>query len=489
VASELDINAERMTANEGQITLIANGTGKNSVPLQPLNNTKADFSGDINIAKTYFDVRGDGGGSVVIQGGEIILSESNITADNDGDSSTDHQINIKAQNLLMNQSVLDADTIAEGNGVDVIIDVDEKILLENKSNISMKTEIDSMGDSGDITISADQFILQDHSHITSSTISNGQAGNIHIAARQVYLDGYDYNGTGAGVEIFSSSLSDVKLERVEGELQAVKYQALGNAGKISIEAEQVDIVNAAKISTSTYAKGNAGKIIIEADHLNIDSGAYVGDYYNLQTKEPDPIKTGIFSSSSVYSEFVVYIDDDEYVRKTIVLPATGNAGLISIDAGVVQVNQGGQISTNTLTIGDAGTIKLNADQLSIDSQGFLWKKTIDGITYSGSWFTGLVSDSHLFTEDMASDRAGNAGTLKLNVDQLNIKLGGVLISSSSTSGLAGSIDINSSNIILDKAAIISIVGQDGQIFDTETKPSINIHGTRVHPKTKSFWRC
>ncbi|MCU7836468.1 MAG: filamentous hemagglutinin N-terminal domain-containing protein [gamma proteobacterium symbiont of Taylorina sp.] len=484
VASELDINnmtaeqGARLTNNEGQIYLVANGAIINSVPIQLMHNTINHYSGDIQITNTEFDVRGSGAGTIALQGGAIILTDSNFTADNNGDTSGSNQILIKAQNFLMDQSSLDADTIGKGNGIDVNIDVDEMMLMSNKSNISMKTEIGSAGDSGDININADQFILQDRSHITSSTTSSGQAGDINIAARQISLNGYDNNATGAGVEIFSSSLSDAKLKNIEGERQIVISQALGNAGNITLQSEQIEIINAAKISTSTYAKGDAGKVLIAAKQINIDSGGYVGDYYSHETKEPEPIKTGIFSSSSVYySEPIIIIEDGEIIRKTIVLPATGNAGLISINADDIQVNQGGQISTSTSAIGDAGIIELSANQLSIDHQNFQWEKTIDGEIFSGSWLTGLVSISqNLSPDDIAEGMSGDAGYLQLDIDQLNLESwGSVITSLSRTSGQAGTIDINSSKISLNNKSLISVVGQDGQVSDITAKPSINIY--------------
>jgi len=470
VANNLDVNLNasqntRLTAAEGGINLIAQGSSTQVIPVKNTD-LSTGANGDIFIKSTTFDVRGNGSGSVYLQGANLELSDSTITADNNGSQDAVGKINIQAQNLTMDQSNIDADVLSSGNGANLVIDVSDKMLLNNISNISMNSEVGTLGDVGQINIKAQDFVMLDRSFLTTSANGDGKGGDINISSSSILLDGYDYRGIGAGVGIRSSSLSSASVARVDGEPQVVTNQALGNSGNINIKTNSIDIIQTARISTSTFSKGNAGKVQIDAQQINLDSKSYAGDI----NKQGEPYITGIFSNTSVFEKSNIVLGFDATTnsisREDVRLSASGNAGEIILNADNIYIKQTAQVSSSTTSLGNAGTIQVNSQLLDIDSLGLVAAST------------GLLTES-------SNASSGDAGSISVNSKQLTISNAAVIKSSSATSGQAGSISINASAISMYNNGLISVKGKDKTDNNAINTPTININARSLQLSQQS----
>jgi large exoprotein involved in heme utilization and adhesion len=97
--------------------------------------------------------------------------------------------------------------------------------------------------------------------------------------------------------------------------------------------------------------------------------------------------------------------------------STGNAGGVTIGAGILSILNGGEISSSTFGLGNAGSI-------SVSVVGGL---TIDAATISSQANRGS---------------AGNAGTVRVGAGSLSVVNDGVISSSTSGSGVGGSVSVS-----------------------------------------------
>jgi large exoprotein involved in heme utilization and adhesion len=206
--------------------------------------------------------------------------------------------------------------------------------------------------------------------IVANTEAQGNAGAITIdAANSLLIDG---EGTGMGTQVLGN--------------------ATGNGGTINLNAPKVTVSGGADIVANTEAQGNAGTITIDAANLLIDGQG-----------------TGVGTQ--------------------VLGDATGNGGMINLNAPKVTVSGGADIVANTEAQGNAGTITIDAKEIFLDGQAS--DKQPHGI---GSAVFGLAS--------------GNGGQIVINTGSLSLTNSAQLIVSSIGQGTAGEIKIDSGSIRL-----------------------------------------
>jgi filamentous hemagglutinin family protein len=284
--------------------------------------------------------------------------------------------------------------------------------------------------------------------ISSDTTSSTNAGSVQVSAANIAIDG------GLGSSGISSSTS----------------QGSGNAGSIDISAtERISILNGGEISSSLFAlsSGDAGHIRVNADNIIIDS-------------RENPKFTGIASNANPYSvgsagpiniavNKTLSILNGGEISSSVLMHSSGNSGTIHVNAGNIIINaqginrftgiasqantesagsagnlvvtvakklslmNGGTISSSTFSSGNAGLVKVDAENILIDGG----KQTL---------FTGIASK----TETGRGDVGGDAGTLNITASKNISLLGGGRISSSTISlGKAGNITIATQSVVVD----------------------------------------
>ncbi len=202
-------------------------------------------------------------------------------------------------------------TIGDGGG---------KITI-HAENVRLAMGFLSAGNTGDryanggVFITATELINILDGVIDCSTEGKGNAGPITIYAKDMNISGLDR---------FMSGISSVSLNDSEG-----------NAGDIKIVLDGLlNIKMSGYISNNTYSIGKAGQINIQAKDMTID-GQGSQDF------------TGVASGADPGSE--------------------GNAGTVEITvSGLMQLLNGGIISSSTLAKGNAGEVTVNASTLILD---------------------------------------------------------------------------------------------------------------------------
>jgi filamentous hemagglutinin family protein len=304
---------------------------------------------------------------------------------------------------------------------------------------------DGSGNAGAVFVTTPGTLsIVDGATISSGTFTSGDAGAVHVRARDVLMDGGGYEdvvtsiasnarigssgragnidvvATGllsvvAGAEISSSAFASgdagkvsISADRIFLDARGLSFpgtgiysvavdESSGNAGSIDIEVRDLTVRNGAEIATSTFGQGDAGRVSVRASDIRID-GAEWGN-------------AAISSSAE--------------------LNASGNAGSVDIVAsGDVTLRAGGTVASNTSWDGQAGSVHVTARNLTIDGRG-------------SEGATGIMSQTY-------GDATGNAGNVGIAVaDALDIRANGFISSSTFSAGNGGSVDVHAGRITID----------------------------------------
>jgi filamentous hemagglutinin family protein len=299
------------------------------------------------------------GSNADVQGGTISIETERLRLSNGGNIST---------------SVL----LGRGQGGDLLIRATDTIDISGvgperldgsfaPSGLFADLQTGGIGFGGNIEVKTGRLNLSNDGQISAATFNQGNAGNITIHAEQMNLRG-------------SSSI-----------ITQVDDKGTGNAGNINITTQLLNVQEQSQISSATQGNGSAGNLTIQADTIAL-------------TGSDSELATGLISS----------VDEG----------ANGKGGDIDITTKRLFISDNSEIISGSIGTGDAGNIRISANTLEIDGKG-----------------TAIAS----FTN------AGNGGDIILNIDDLLLLRRGALISTTAgraqAGGDGGNININSRFIV------------------------------------------
>ena len=331
---------------------------------------------------------------------------------------------------------------------------------------------------GNITIEvAEGVALSDGSQLRSDTSGQGNAGNVAITAGgDVTFDGVDIINTVLTQTGIGSSVR--RDDRIVTGLVGT-----GNAGNISIDANNVAITNGAIIESITAGIGNAGRVDITADNAVTLSGSRL---FNRPDRNGNPVSfrqisniaTSVLSTASGQGGPIVISANRLELEEGAQL-LTGTAGQLNADgdsshAGDIVVNVddnvtllgGAQLRSGTSGQGNAGDISITADGAV----------TVDGVelrerTLSASGIGSTVSAPDAITGQPAR---GNAGTIAVNAETFSLTNGAVISSSSDGVGNAGNVVIETTGAaFLGGSRLISGPNSNGTVVTRRRNPVIS----------------
>jgi len=267
------------------------------------------------------------------------------------------KITMIADQIMLNNAYIFADTTGTQNGRGINIQVTGKLQLNQASRIT--TEVfnsdnttQATGKAGHITITAQEITLNDGSQIASTSQTAQAAGNIEIISHDnVIITGHFSVKTIQGWLQFNSgfltntlqagkggniTLKTSNLTLADGGTIRADTQGMGNAGDIHLKVKQLQLMTGGKISVSaghqeaTAGQGQGGNLVIEAtDRIDISSS---------KGGQTSAIVSNVFTA--------------------------GKGGLITISAPHLTVSQG-LIQSGSDSVGEAGAINIQADHLNL----------------------------------------------------------------------------------------------------------------------------
>jgi large exoprotein involved in heme utilization and adhesion len=265
----------------------------------------------------------------------------------------------------------------------------------------------AIGRGGDININTGSLSLTNGARVDARSLSQGDAGNITITARDtVSFDGAGSNRLASGA--FTNTANDFRGTDI------------GRGGDININTASLYLTNGARVDASTSGRGDAGNINITATDAVFFDG--VGS---------DRSPSGAFST--VESETI------------------GRGGKIRINTDLLSITNGAKLSASSEGEGSAGNIEVNANQLRLDRRGSIQAQTRSG---QGGNITLNVRDYLLLRR--GSSISTTAGTARSGGDGGNITFNGNFIvavpnensdiSANAFTGKGGQVEINAQGI-------------------------------------------
>ncbi|HEY9726015.1 MAG TPA: hypothetical protein V6D50_06150 [Chroococcales cyanobacterium] len=118
-----------------------------------------------------------------------------------------------------------------------------------------------IGQGGSVNVTARSLSLTHGAGLITSTLGQGNAGNVAINAETISFDGEGSNS------LFPSS----------GAYSRVEEGAVGQGGRIEIGTQSLSLTHGAVVNTSTLGQGNAGRITVkQADTVFLDGQSQGG---------------------------------------------------------------------------------------------------------------------------------------------------------------------------------------------------------------------
>ena len=292
---------------------------------------------------------------------------------------------------LTGGSRIQTDTFSAGNAGDLFIRADSRLIVDGFDENGSVSQISSAVNpsnvpvddrrGGSIVIVSDSMSFTNGGQISSSTLGQGDAGNVFITVQDnVLFDGRSDLGFPSG--IFST----------------VQPSAIGDGGNIDITAGSMSFTNGAQISSSTSNQGNAGDIFVDVNGSVLFDG-----------RSDLELPSGIFSG--------------------VELGAVGNGGTINFRAGSLSISNRAQFSSTTSGRGNAGNIAIRAnDQVYLLNSIIISEVSEERGIGNGGNITLTVTGGSLELRDGSAlladtENQGNAGNITVNVRDAIILVG------------------------------------------------------------------
>ena len=248
----IEVQASRvMLSGAAQLDSSAQGTGAGGTVSVTATDT-------LSLAENAtIDVRGSGGGTVVIRGSTLLVDQASILADTVGD--------------------------VDGAGIGIDIAVADAIRLTQGGTIS--TASSGAGKAGDVRITAGSVQMAGVGTIIGAeAFDRGRAGDIvmHVGTLTLAagaLISSTTTGTGQGGDVVVTATQEITLAGATNTDNPRDLAGLfagtfgrGNAGRVAITTPTLTLEGFASISTSTFNEGNAGSVEVTADRVGILEG-------------------------------------------------------------------------------------------------------------------------------------------------------------------------------------------------------------------------
>ena len=357
---------------------------------------------------TTLNVSSDGAGTVLIRGGELVMTKATISADT-GDSN--------------------------GAATAVDIQLTDDLSIEADFNPAITAKTSGSGNAGEIQIASDNMIVDASTApfltvIDTVTSGSGQAGNVNIATGdlQVTTDPFGF------VQFIDSGTAST-----------------GPGGNVTINAESFTIEGgASQISTGDnfnffelglFPSGPAGHVIIVADEMNLTTTIFTSSFSNeagnitleggdINLDQSDILAQGLDRGGEILIQADSFIASKSEVSSTTDLGMGPGAGIM-VTADVVEMTEGSQFVTSTFGDGDAGAIQVTAT----DHVSFL------GSDPDANQPSGIFSNSFGDFGTM-----GKAGNISITTPRLEMTDGARINTATASSGLGGGVTIDADSI-------------------------------------------
>lgn len=386
VGGDINLEGGNITAKGGRVE-IASVAGSSLVNLNATNGgwtlgyQSIDNFQDIHLSqKSIVDVSGEGGGSIHIQGKDVIFSNgSQILAETQG-AGIGGEVSINARNLV----VLDGSQISTassgfylseppylilgtGQAGNIIVNASESVEISGRSDSEQFPEFSGLssatittGNAGDITVNTSKLTIRNGGLITTEAtvvefpegkiIATGKGGNLTInALESVELtDGLSYQ-TGL----------------------STTAQGEGDAGDLTLNTGRLLVQDRARVSVSSENTGKAGNLKVTARSISLDNQGKLTATSELGTGGGNILLQDLNSLTLRRNSEI-----------STSAKGKGNGGDITIATDLLTALGNSKITADATGIGDGGNIRIRTQGLFVSPNSEITatsERGVDGV--------------------------------------------------------------------------------------------------------------
>ena len=450
IGGDLAMDGGFVQAPGGQINL-ASVQSPGEVPVDPATPSLPDFNaafpqqGQVTLQNgARLDASGNGGGRIVIRGGQLLVDNSKIEANTTG-TGEGQGIDIAVVNnlnLLNGGQINSISTLGLGAGGNITVNaqslrvdggglVDENFVPQTQISTSTGDLFSGGGPAkgGDIVLQVGRLEVANSAQISSASFGAGDAGRIDINALSIRLDAL----------LTTVAQISANTQQIEGG---------GNAGDISIRTGSLEMHNGATLFAASFGDGQAGRVDINASSIHLNSGSIItaatfgaGNGGNVQ------ITTGTLriDGTDRLTGGPDFLTGIQAVTTSLDSPAPG--GNIQITANSIELDHMGSLFTTSFGIGQGGNIEINTGSLKLTKGSSIRAEGLDAgpagnISVSAARNVVLRGDSAISTS-----APGSSGGDITVIAGSKIQLQNSRITAQAGPGGGGNITLNAPKMI------------------------------------------
>jgi len=479
IGGDVEITDGTLYAPGGQVNIASVASGGEVVPNAPgtppgMEMMSFTDQGNITISQSTnprpeiggqqignVDVSGDGGGTLVIRGGQLTIDDGFIFANTLGNvngASTAIDIDVTGT-VAGNGTILTAEANGAGNTGDIRFNADR---LEITGDSDFRNVTRGSANGSDINVTASELFMSGTALLQTISDGGGDVGSIHINVNNLIMTDFarvfavnNSDGTGGTIEVTATESINMMSGEITGinlAIEAFTFD-VGKGGDIFITTPTLNIDRGGSIYAYTTHDGDAGNLVIDVDQMTLTRSAQVGSVSvgGLTSTEGDAaVGIGKGGQVTITATGTVTISDQE-IRNGFdfhsgiltISYADGDVGNLNLTAAKLVIANEGLIEGSTKNSGQAGNINITVNELVLDH--------------------GLIT--------AGTEGAGDAGNIAITAGRITINGGGTIPVSVVSKGISGSI-LTSTNDS-GQGGNISMSATDIQLTDGATISSVS----------------
>ena len=402
--------------------------------------TRAD-AGDINIS-----VSGD---MILAEGGNIV--SDSILADQAG------IITISAQNLTLSGEgfptrISSTSLLGRGAAGEININVVDTVLLTAGGQITSST-LGATGDAGTVNINADELIIDAQNQVSLDdyiAYVEDEFEDLPDEFDQLPLEDDDLIEWAAIIDIRSNELLSTGITTVSD------FDAVGNAGVISINVNDLTVSNGGEINSSSHATGDAGDIFIHTNNLTMNHASSDVRAARISSQVGSE-GSGAAGNITISASDSIHLD----------------GGLIAVDTGAIletdQVREAGSITLTgnqfimlnnaNISSGSSGNIAAGDIEISVTQRTSLKDAQITSSAVDADAGDINLVTRQFFIEDSLATTSvsnnGNGGNIAIDADFILMQGGFIQGNTGGEDFAGGDITIDADFLIVSNQSLVS----------------------------------
>ena len=271
----------------------------------------------------------------------------------------------------------------------------------------------------------------------SAVLSVNNKQTLDLAAEKIVFNHAQLSAKEGNVKLTATNMDAVSSKI------STDTSGIGNAGDIDINAKNMNFTDATQLSADSNGAGKGGQVFIhDADKVSIQNGSLISANSNAE---------GSGGVVTIHAKNVTLDGKNLNTFTGIAANAksTGQAGQVNVQASTLTIQGGAEMNSSTFGAGDANSVNVVAEELTIDGKNNTFGPT------------GIGSRAN-------PNSSGQAGSIIVTANSINLINGGAISSATSSTGNAGAVNVSVNTLHIDGQNNAGLTGIDSSSNNTAT---------------------